>query len=145
MTDISTTWIVESGMGDWSISDGALASGDDLATAVLLSLFTDRLANESDIPPDGSTDRRGWWGDAGEDTPLGSRLWLLDRSRLDTKTANTARIYMEEALKWLIDDGVAASVTVLTAIAGNSQLNTLINIARSDGRVIPLSFSWAWR
>ena len=79
MTDITTIWVVESGTGDWSISGGALASGDDLASAVLISLFTDGLAGDDDIPPDGSGDRRGWWGDAGEDIPIGSKLWLLDR------------------------------------------------------------------
>jgi phage gp46-like protein len=145
MSDITTTWIVESGTGDWSISGGALASGDDLATAALISLFSDREADAADIPPDGGDDRRGWWGDDGEDVPIGSRLWLLDRSRLTPAVANTARIYMEEALKWMIDDEVASSIKVLTAIAGNSQLNSIITITRSDGTVIPLKFNWAWR
>ena len=58
MSDITTTWTVETGTGDWSIMGGALASGDDLASAVLISLFTDRIADDSDIPPDGSDDRR---------------------------------------------------------------------------------------
>jgi phage gp46-like protein len=145
MTDISTTWIVETGTGDWSISGGALASGDDLATAVLISLFTDRLADADDVPPDGSNDRRGWWGDDGEDVPIGSRLWLLDRSRLDVNVANNAQIYMGEALQWLIDDVVAAAVKVTTVIAGQSQLNALVNISRSDGTAIPLQFNWVWR
>ena len=145
MSDITTTWIVQTGTGDWSISGGALTSGDDLATAVLISLFTDRVADASDILPDGSDDRRGWWGDDGEDVPIGSRLWLLDRSRLTLKVANTARIYMEESLKWLVDDEVASGVKVLTAIAGNSQLSAIISITRSNGTVVPLKFNWAWR
>lgn len=145
MSDITTTWIVQSGTGDWSISGGALTSGDDLETAVLISLFTDRVADASDILPDGSGDRRGWWGDDGEDVPIGSRLWLLDRSRLTPSVANTARIYMEESLKWLIGDGVASNVKVLTAIAGNSQLNAIVSVTRIDGTVIPLKFNWAWR
>ena len=145
MSDITTTWIVESGTGDWSISGGALSSGDDLATAVLISLFTDRQADPADIPPDGGGDLRGWWGDQDEDVPIGSRLWLLDRSRLTPEVANTARIYMDEALKWLVDDEVAASVQVVTAIAGQSQLNGIVTITRSDGTLIPLKFNWAWR
>lgn len=145
MSDITTTWIVQTGTGDWSISGGALTSGDDLATAVLISLFTDRVADASDILPDGSDDRRGWWGDDGEDVPIGSRLWLLDRSRLTLQVANTARIYMEESLKWLVDDEVASGVKVLTAIAGNSQLSAIISITRSNGTVVPLKFNWAWR
>jgi phage gp46-like protein len=145
MSDITTIWIVESGTGDWSLSGGALSSGDDLATAVLISLFTDRQADPADIPSDGGGDLRGWWGDQDEDVPIGSRLWLLDRSRLTPEVANTARIYMDEALKWVVDDEVAASVQVMTAIAGQSQLNSMVTITRSDGTVIPLKFNWAWR
>ena len=145
MSDITTTWIVQSGTGDWSISGGALTSGDDLETAVLISLFTDRAAEATDVPPDGGDDRRGWWGDEDEDVPIGSRLWLLDRSRLTPAVANTARIYIEEALKWLVDDEVATSVKALTAISGANQLNSIVTITRSDGTVVPLKFNWAWR
>lgn len=144
MTDISTTWISSTGNGDWSISGGALASGDDLTSAVLISLFTDRQANDDDVPPDGGNDLRGWWGDADEDVLIGSRLWLLDRSKLTPAVANTAKIYIEEALKWLIDDQVALGVSVATAIASSSQLNSLITITRQDGSVVPLQFNWAW-
>lgn len=145
MADISTTWIVEKGVGDWSISGGALASGDDLASAVLISLFTDRVANADDIPPDGGTDRRGWWGDQGEDVPIGSRLWLLDRSRLDTKVANQAQIYMQEALQWIIDDQVAAGVKVAITIDGRNTLYSVIRITRADGTSTDLKFNWVWR
>jgi len=144
MSDITTTWIVETGMGDWSIMGGALASGNDLASAVLISLFTDRIADDSDIPPDGSDDRRGWWGDADEELPIGSRLWLLDRSRLTQDVANAAKIYMEEALQWLIDDQVALSVKVVTAIAGGSRLNSIVTVTHRDGAVTPLNFNWVW-
>lgn len=144
MSDITTTWIVETGTGDWSIAGGALASGNDLASAVLISLFTDRIADDADTPPDGGDDRRGWWGDADEDVPIGSRLWLLDRSRLTQAVANTAKIYMEEALQWLIDDQVAISVKVATAIAGVSRLNSMVTVTHRDGTVIPLHYNWVW-
>lgn len=144
MSDISTAWMVERSTGDWSIAGGALASGNDLTSAVLISLFTDRIADDSDIPPDGSDDRRGWWGDADEDVPIGSRLWLLDRSRLTQDVANTAKIYTEEALQWLIDDQVALSVKVVTAIASGGRLNTIITVTHRDGTVTPLNFNWVW-
>lgn len=144
MSDITTTWLVETGVGDWSIAGGALASGDDLASAVLISLFTDRAAGDDDVPPDGSDDRRGWWGDEGEDVSIGSHLWLLDRSRLSTDVANTARIYMEDALKWLIDDEVATAVTVATSIHGASRLDAVVLITRRDGTTAQLRYNWAW-
>lgn len=144
MSDITTTWISETVTGDWSVTGGALASGNDLASAVLISLFTDRIAGDADIPPDGGDDRRGWWGDAGEDVPIGSRLWLLDRSRLTQAVANTAKIYMEEALQWLIDDQVALSVKVANGIAGGSRLNSIVTVTHRDGTVTPLNFNWVW-
>ena len=145
MTDITTTWVTSTGTGDWTVSGGALASGDDLETAVLVSIFTDRQADADDVPPDGSDDRRGWWGDQDQDVPIGSRLWLLDRSRLTQAVANSARIYIEEALQWLVDDQVAAAVTVQALIAGKSQLDTLITITRQNGTTVPLRYSWAWQ
>lgn len=145
MTDISTTWITSTGTGDWTISAGALTSDDDLASAVLISLFTDRQANADDVIPDGSGDRRGWWGDQDQDVPIGSRLWLLDRSRLTQDVANTAQVHISEALKWLIDDGVAAGIAVAARISGQSQLDTIITITRNDGAKVPLKYSWVWQ
>ncbi|MCO7569362.1 phage GP46 family protein [Pseudomonas chlororaphis] len=144
MSDITTTWIAADSAGDWSISGGALASGDDLASSVLISLFTDRLADDADIPPDGSNDRRGWWGDADEEVKIGSRLWLLDREKLTPAVANTAKIYMEEALQWLIDDQVALAISVATVIAGGSRLNSIITVTHSDGTVTRLNYNWVW-
>lgn len=145
MTDISTIWVTSAGTGDWTISAGALASGDDLASAVLISLFTDRQANPDDVIPDGSDDRRGWWGDQDQDVPIGSRLWLLDRSRLTQDVANAAQVHINEALKWLINDGVAAGIAVAARISGQSQLDTIITITRNDGTKVPLKYSWVWQ
>lgn len=144
MTDISTTWIVQSGTGDWSIADGQLASGDDLATAVLISLFTDRRATDDQVPPDGSGDRRGWWGDFDQGVPIGSRLWLLDREKLTDEVAADAKVYIAEALQWLIDDQVATRVDVATGISGRNQLDAVVRITRQDGTATNLRYGWAW-
>lgn len=144
MTDITTTWIIATGTGDWSIAGGALASGNDLASAVLISLFTDRQADADDVLPDGSDDRRGWWGDAGAEKSIGSRLWLLDRSRLNQDVCNTAKVYIVEALQWVIDDQVAARVDVSTAINGRSRMDVLVTLTRADGSRVPLQYSWVW-
>jgi phage gp46-like protein len=60
MSDISSFWNVEEIQADWRADFGALKTGNDLQTAIILSLFTDRLARRDDTY-DGS-DRRGWWG-----------------------------------------------------------------------------------
>jgi phage gp46-like protein len=144
MSDLTTTWDVANSQGDWVSSGADLQSGDDLATAVIISLFTDRLANASDAIPDGSSDRRGWWGDLDQDIPIGSRLWLLARSKLTAGVAVTAKGYIAEALKWLLDDGVAAAVDVVTAIVAPNMLTAQITIRQSSGGQRSLSFNWAW-
>ena len=111
---------------------------------MLISLFTDRVAAASDVLPDASGDRRGWWGDLGQDVPIGSRLWLLSRSKLVPSIAATAKGYIAEALQWLIDDGVAGSIQITAAIQQPSMLTAQITITRNDGSNRVLSFNWAW-
>lgn len=50
-------------MAEWREGNGDLVNGDDLQTAMIISLFTDRVARDDD-DIDGE-DRRGWWGDMG--------------------------------------------------------------------------------
>lgn len=102
---------------DWQQVSPSLAEDDGLETAVILSLFTDRRAEDDDVLPDGTDDRRGWWGDAYPDIDgdrIGSRLWLLHREKDAQRAVNRAREYADEALRWLIDDGIARQVTVAT-------------------------------
>ena len=50
--------------GDLGYEDGLLTKEQGLASAVIISLFTDRRASVDDRLPDfNSTDRKGWWGD----------------------------------------------------------------------------------
>lgn len=75
------------GVLDLVFADGDLVVDESLVPAVLVSLLTDRRAEASDVLPDGSSDRRGWWADAyleGGDR-YGSRLWLLDRAMLPSR------------------------------------------------------------
>jgi phage gp46-like protein len=144
MSDITTFWDVSNARGDWQLSGAALASGDDLTTAVLISLFTDRRARDDDTLPDGSTDRRGWWGDLDQDSPIGSRLWLLSRSKLTPAVARSAKDYISEALRWLLDDGAAAAVNVATSIVLPNRLYATVEVLRVDGSRQAMNFNWAW-
>lgn len=144
MSDITTTWDVARGEGDWTIVGPSLASGDDLATAALISLFTDRTAEASDALPDASGDRRGWWGDIDQDIPIGSRLWLLARSKLTAAIAVQAKGFTTEALAWMISDGVAVDVKVTAAIVKPSSLRLAVGIFRANGTQVALGYDWAW-
>ncbi len=142
MTDITTLWNAEQSVGDWAEASGDLQEGNDLETAILISLFTDRLARaDDDIDGD---DRRGWWGDAGQDYPIGSRLWLLRRQKLTVATANKAEGFASEALKWLIDDGVVASITPVTQIVYPNRLNLFITYQKPGQDAVSKRYFWVW-
>ncbi|WP_019646056.1 phage GP46 family protein [Novispirillum itersonii] len=123
--------------------------GDNvLHSAVIQSLFTWRRALDSDIlPPD--QDRMGWWGDefgAVQNDKMGSRLWLLRREKITEETLKRVKIYTEEALKWMIEDGVASSINVFVErdASNKDRVNLLISIAKPDGTIENLTIRDAW-
>lgn len=115
MSDIRSVFLgLEQGV-DYALAALGLELDDSLETAVIMSLFTDRRAEDDDRLPFGESDRRGWWGDAYADVPsrkIGSRLWLLEREKQLPEVLVRAREYALEALQWLVDDGRAARVDV---------------------------------
>lgn len=145
MSDITTVWVPALSRGDWVLAGADLQSGDDLITAVLISLFTDRIANEDDEIPDGTGDARGWWADAGEKYPIGSRLWLLSREKQTEATRSRANDYIVEALQWLIDDGVVARFDVFVAWVAPSNLGAQIVANRTDGSTVAMNFASVWQ
>ena len=131
--------------GDIKREGSRFAEDGGLETAVLMSLFLDRRANADDEIPDGGEDPRGWWGDAFatvEGDRIGSRLWLLRRSKLTDETLTRAREYAIEALEWLKEDGVANAVRVETEIRGIEQLAIGVEIDRQQGGTQRFAFAW---
>lgn len=113
--DIALT--LTNGIPALSLTLGDITTDSGLRTNVIYSLYTDRRANPDDELPDNSDNRRGSWQDQYLDTPgdlEGSRLWLLHRSKKTSTVLRRAKEYAEEALQWLIDDGVAKQISVTT-------------------------------
>lgn len=118
---------------------------EPLPRAVLISLFTWRRANADDDLP--GNNRYGWWGDTypqNNNDLIGSRLWLLGRSKLLPQTVLRAKEYAEEALSWLVDDGVAAQVQVTAERQGLSGLALGITIIRGDKTALNIRFINVW-
>lgn len=146
--DLLIQWDNTNTIGDWVFAEGDLQTGQDLETACLVSLFTDKLATPDFAPTDGTSDRRGWWADLYNDQPLGSSLWQLERAKKTRDTLGLARRYAQDALQWLIDDGVASSVVVdtrwLGSDVGSTTLGIAIAITKPDGSLSRFVFGWAW-
>ncbi len=112
---IQLQWNNGEGFADLVEIDSAAAlEGDDITTAVIISLFTEQRLEAFEVA-DGAS-RGGWWGSAfpaiAGDVE-GSRVWLAAaRGRDDAEAINIIREGAELALQWLLDDGVAESVVV---------------------------------
>lgn len=138
----STFWDSEHLLGDWRVAPaadpanpGGLDASAQLASAVYISLFTDRRAPEGWRPE--VEDRRGWWGDGvepqGEDLdPLGSHLWLLRNEIVSDENAELARLYALEALAWLLRERIVASVAVESGILEPARNGVWIAVTLTD-------------
>jgi len=155
--DVAIVWNPEIAGGDWEIRSGDLALGNPLLSSILVSLFTDGLAPaepstlDAQIGIAAPANRRGWWGDAysEDDTTIGSRLWQARQVIKSGVTAIPAWIEAtcEDALQWLMDDGVASSVSVdATWMPGSATtiqfVITITQPATQSTQVF--RFSWAW-
>lgn len=143
MPDIRTIWDPVNIRGDWRLAARALQDGGDLETAVILSVMTDARAAPDDVIPDGSGDPRGWWADT-TDFQIGSKVWLRQRSKATDDTLGVVKDDIDRALKWMVDDGVAARVDVLTEWTAPSMLGALVTVWRQDATSQSVQFSWAW-
>ena len=94
------------------IENGDFVADDGLETAVIISLFTDARVSVEQLPP-GEVNQKGWWGDKVSDVDqdkIGSRLWTLSRAKRTTQTLRQYEDYSKEALEWMKEDGVAATI-----------------------------------
>jgi phage gp46-like protein len=127
-----------------------LAADHALNTAILISLFTWRRAEPSDVLPSGS-DPKGWWGDSvdleANEQKIGSRLWLLMRATLNNETARKAEDYAYEALQPLIDQGAVARFEVVgTPEIVKGYLTLDVRAYSQDGqKIYDQKFERIWR
>lgn len=143
--DTSTVWDSTANRGDWVLDGASLETGNDVTTALLISLFTDRMTDVDDIIPDGTTDPRGWWGDDLVVGPIGSRLWLLFREKQTKETLQRAYDYIVEAIQWMIDDKVVARFDINVSWVARGQMGAQITAFKQDGAIVPNTFTWAWQ
>lgn len=145
MTDIALNWAdYEAAMG---LLNNDLATDEGLQTAIIVALFTDRQADESDILPAGEAQRRGWWGDgvpqiAGD--KIGSKLWLLSREKQLPEVLRRAEQYAVEALQWLIEDKVATTVTCVATNPAVGLMHLQVDITRPTGNAITFRYDYNW-
>ena len=144
--DIKTFY--SNGRCDWKVAAPGLAPETGLETAVIISLFSDRRAEADDVLPGDGQDRRGWWGDAYSQIQgdrFGSRLWLLSREKLVPETLRRAREYAEEALAWMVEDGVADRIVATAEAIDHKLLGLAVEIHRPKQAPESFRFNIYWQ
>lgn len=150
MTDIATRFIDFNRGADLAEDGFFLADDDGLLTAVLISAFTDRQARPDDRLPNadqGDTDRRGWCGDELNDDPadrIGSRLWLNESAKQLQAVLAKDREYAQEALQWMLDDGLSSRIDVEAFMPRPGVRALAIAIHRPDQPVTRFQFDNFW-
>jgi phage gp46-like protein len=84
---------------------------DGLETPIVVSLFSDRRAASDEVAD--PMRRRGWIGNQVAEVPgdnHGSGLWLYEQHRLTQEVATGVRMEAEQALDWMVDEGLVAKV-----------------------------------
>jgi phage gp46-like protein len=143
---------------DWQLlSDGELDDSMALATAVMVALGTDALADVTDRLPDpDSTNREGWWGDFDSDViwnawPIGTKLWLLRRSAIEPvqakfgATQSWAMNYIRDAIQPFIDRKIASRYEILSMRADKQQISSIVRIYRGPSYAIDLKYQMLWQ
>lgn len=130
MSDIGL--FLKDGIIDIEFEDGDIEIDVSLKTAKLISLFTDKRADPDELPLSFADDPRGYWGDVLEEDgfQLGSKLWLLKRSKKSPKLTEEVRSYIFEALKWLKDDEHVSNIEI--EVFADSKDNLFSKIKTDD-------------
>lgn len=138
------------------LDDRSLDERQALATAVIMALGTDRLAEPTNVLPDpDSTDRGGWWGDLDAEEiwngwPIGSRLWLLKRDKIDDagsqRGSTVTRIdrYIRECLQPFLDLKIASRLEVKAERTGRNQIEAHVCMYRGPDLIIDLRYQVLW-
>lgn len=113
---------------------------DSLSMAVVISLFTWRLADTGDVY-DGSN-KYGWWGDTYPVEPgdkIGSKLWQLLRRKLTDDVIAEVEEVSRDSLQWMIDDGICSNVDVSVERSEINRVNISV-VLTVDGKQTSYKF-----
>ncbi len=114
--------------------NGDILSVDFFDTAIIVSLFAERRADESEVVE--SRLRRGWIGNEG--TPnfeIGSKIWLYEQSRLTRTVINGITIAARQALQTLVDEGFATQIKSVDAVITTTGISLNVIINRPNSKV----------
>jgi len=115
--------------GDILLQNGQPVMEQGLSTAVYITLFSG-----------------DWWANAvsEEAEKLGSELETVFSRTLSNQTRLDAEEYARQALKWMLDSGIAVSIEVEATILAGGTLGLSVRITQPDETVEELRYQVNW-
>lgn len=119
-------------------------------TAIKISLFTNKRADADDLLPDEVGDKQGWVGDEilnsffEQDIKLGSKLWLLSRSKMNPQLLSDIEEYSKESLQWMIDFNIADRIESKASKVDTEWVEMNIIIYRPGDDAISYKYLYNW-
>jgi phage gp46-like protein len=148
MSDFKSGQYIDNSFVDMPIANGDFELGNDLETAVLVSLFSNRRGTDEEvtqyargtIKPELAA---GLWIDSYRSEDYGSGFWLLLREKKIEETLSRFEEYGNAALAWMLRDGVAQSIDITAEYEGEKvKLNVVIS--RDTGGELTFTYDFAW-
>lgn len=85
------------------------------------------------------TNKGTWWADPS----FGSDLWIIrQEGKVNERTAGTVQQLIMNAVQWLVDDGLAASITCNAERDGKSTIVYTITVIKPNGETIEIKEAW---
>lgn len=117
---------------------------DALENGVLISVETIARAKPDDDLPQNNEIRRGNWRDQYLEIPMGSRLWILSRSKMEPSILSRINQLFFECLEWMELDGVATRVLVTSEIYNDEIIFINARIQRPKNIEVDFPFYYNW-
>lgn len=134
---------------DYRVVSGTLDWRTYVTGWVLNQLSTEARDDDKERP-----DRRGWWFDSYRTDGFvsGSKLWTLKTERSARTVATTARLYIEQALSYLVKWGVSDKIIVTVDIIDSVNISIDIQILSPTRQVADVAakaanlpgMGWVW-
>lgn len=115
---------------DIALEKGDLKKGNDLENAILIALFT----------------QSNWWGNKFLSDPIGSDLYLLNKSGVTRGTINQAKVYCIKALQPLIKIYAVARFDIdVTAREMGDGINISVTTVQPNGTTQTFFYDYLWQ
>jgi len=114
--------------GDVAFANGQPDMDQGLETAVYISLFSSKT----------------WWGNALGGSALGSDLETILSQTLSNRTRLDAEEYARQALRWMLEEGIAKAVTVAATIPRVDTLLLTVTVEQPGNAISRLRYQINW-